>query len=86
MHLLYQPTKGEIKMKKIEAIVTVSDAPDACVFIVGRQHHTYKKLYSLTYYTANGEVDAGWNDCSLFKTPTQEQLSDIDNKLTALHA
>jgi hypothetical protein len=75
-----------MKNPEIKTFITVSDAPDACVFIVGRQHHTYKKLYSLTYYTANGEVDAGWNDCSLFKTPTQEQLEDIDNRLTAQHA
>jgi hypothetical protein len=75
-----------MKNPEFGTLITLSDAPDSCIFIVGRQHHTYKKLYSLTYYAAKGEVNAGWNDCSLFKTPTQEQLDDIDNRLTAQHA
>ena len=74
-----------MKNPEIGTLVTLSDAPNSCIFIVGRQHHTYKKLYELTYYTANGEVDAGWNDCSLFQIPTQQQFNDIDNKFTAQH-
>lgn len=72
---------------KTGTLVALCDAPDSCIFIVGRQHHTYKKLYELTYYTANGRnANAGFNDCSLFQTPTQQQFADADNSFTVQHA
>jgi len=74
-----------MKNPEIGTLVTLSDAPDACVYLVSRQHHSYKKLYLLTYQTAIGEVDAGWNDCSLFQIPTQQQFNNIDNRFTAQH-
>ncbi len=72
-----------MKNLEIGTLVTVSDAIDACVYVVTKKHHTNKYLYWLTYNTAIGPVDANWQDCSLFKIPTQQQLNHEYNKYTA---